>query len=236
METDSNGNTVTINSITPKGQGYFLQKIYDKIKPEKSLEVGFAFGISTLFILEKCLEHKRENGCHIVIEPFDWGNAAIYNIQKAGLEKYIDIRKELSDRVLPAMYLRNERIQFAYVDTTKVFDIVLQDFYFIDKILDIGGVVIFDDATTQGINLVMRFIKSLPHYEVFDKYEKLEVSKKYLIGERIFEKLIEAVPFKKRFMSNLSLKTSRELALNYRCIAFKKIDIDKRNWDWQAPL
>ena len=236
METDSEGGVVAINSDTPRNQGMFLQKMYDEIKPEKSLEVGFAFGISTLFILEKCREYDRNERCHIVIEPFDWGNAAIYNIKKEGLEKYIDIRKELSDRVLPTMYLKNERIQFAYVDTTKVFDIVLQDFYFIDKILDVGGVVIFDDATTPGINLVMRFINSLSHYEILDKHEELKVSKKYSIGEKIFENLIGSLPFKKRFMGNFSLKSSRELGLNYRCIAFKKIDKDKRTWDWDAPL
>jgi predicted O-methyltransferase YrrM len=236
METDSSGCTVAINSDTPKGQGLFLQRIYDQIKPEKSLEVGFAFGISTLFILEKCREYNRKEKCHIVIEPFDWGNAAIYNIRKEGLEKYIDIRNDLSDKVLPSMYLNNERIQFAYVDTTKVFDTVLQDFYFIDKILDTGGVVIFDDASTGGINMVIRFINTLPHYRILDSYEKVDYSKKYIAGEELFERLIKIIPFKKRFMPYYSFKISRKLGLNYRCIAFTKIKNDERQWNWEKPF
>jgi hypothetical protein len=45
-----------------------------------------------------------------------WGEAAIYNIRKEGLEKYIDIRSDFSDVVLPGLFLGKERIQFAYVD------------------------------------------------------------------------------------------------------------------------
>jgi predicted O-methyltransferase YrrM len=236
METDSSGNFVAINSDTPRDQGLFLQKIYDAIKPQKSLEVGFAFGISTLFILEKCKEYERTEKCHIVIEPFDWGNAAVYNIQKEGLEKYIDIRKDLSDRVLPNMYLNKERIQFAYIDTTKVFDTVLLDFYFIDKILDVGGVVIFDDASMGGIKLVIRFINSLPHYKILDKYGKVTHSKKHIAAENVFVKLIQMIPFKKRFMPYYSFKISRKLGLDYRCIAFKKIKNDERQWNWEKPF
>ena len=83
------------------------------------------------------------------------------------------------------------------MDTTKVFDFVLRDFFFIYKILDVGGIVIFEDATEPGINLVMRFINSLPHCQIFDKYEQLQLSKKYKIGGRIFEKIIGAITFKK---------------------------------------
>lgn len=236
METNSAGDTVTINSDTPKEQGLFLQKIYDQIKPKKSLEVGLAFGISTLFILEKCGEYDGEDKSHVVVEPFSWGNAAVYNIEKAGLSKYLDIRRDLSDKVITEMYLKNERIQFAYVDTTKVFDTVLQDFYFIDKILDVGGAVIFDDASTGGINLVMRFINSLPHYEIIGKHEKIDYGKKYRAGEKVFQKLMKLIPFKKKFMPYYAFETSHQLGLDYRCIAFKKIKNDERKWDWEKSF
>ena len=236
IETNIQGERIELNSHTPKEQGLFLQKVYDKIKPKKSLEVGLALGISTLFILEKCREYNGDEKCHIIIEPFSWGDAAIHNIRKEGLEKYIDVHNDFSDVVLPTLFLNKEKIQFAYVDTTKVFDTVLQDFYFIDKILDVGGVIVFDDATMGGINVVMRFINSLPHYEIFEKYEKIDVSRASNLGRWAFEKAISLIPFKEKYMPFYSLKTGTQLGLNYKAIAFRKIAKDPRKWDWDKAF
>ncbi|MEJ7759431.1 MAG: class I SAM-dependent methyltransferase [Gemmatimonadaceae bacterium] len=236
IETDAEGNRIEISSHISKEQGLFLQKLYDQVKPSRSLEVGLAYGISTLFILEKCRENNCAEKSHIVIEPFSWGDAAEYNIKKEGLERYIDIRKDLSDVVIPTMYLNQERIQFAFVDTTKIFDTVMQDFYFIDKILDVGGIVVFDDATLGGINVVMRFVRSLPHYEMIDKFEKVRVSKAYDLGAGFFEKLLSILPFQAKYLGFYSLKTSRQLGINYRCIAFRKLSNDPRTWDWDVPF
>jgi len=236
IEINDRGERTKLNSHTSEGQGIFLQELYSFIKPQKSLEVGFAFGISTLFILEKCRELNAEEKSHIVIEPMSWGEAAIYNIRKEGLEKYIDIRNDFSDVVLPRLFLNKERIQFAYVDTTKVFDIVLQDFYFIDKLLDVGGVIVFDDANTGGINVVMRFINSLPHYEIMEKYKKSDVSNLYKAGEWLFRMALSLVPLKRKYMRFYNLKTRRQLDLDYQCIAFRKIAKDTRPWNWDKAF
>jgi predicted O-methyltransferase YrrM len=235
IETGSNGDRVALSSHTPKEQGLFIQKIYDQVKPVRSLEVGFALGISTLFILEKCRQYNRGDKCHVVIEPYSWGPAAMHNISKEGLDKYIDIRNDLSDKVLPSMYLQNERIQFAYVDTTKVFDVVLQDFYFIDKILDVGGVIILDDASMGGVEKVVRFINTLQHYEIMEKFEEVQLSKKYRLLQKVTELILFLTPLKRQ-LSIHSLKTSRGLGLGYRCIAFKKTANDARPWDWDRPF
>ncbi|MEO6719103.1 MAG: class I SAM-dependent methyltransferase [Ferruginibacter sp.] len=238
IETGSNGERIKLHSNTSIEQCLFLQGLYDEIKPKRSLEVGFAYGISTLFILEKCRQYNNDSKCHIVIEPFDWGNAAIHNISKEGLQNYIDIRKDRSDVVLPSMYLNNERIQFAYIDTTKVFDTVLQDFYFIDKIMDTGGVIIFDDCggAWPGVQKVVRLISTLPHYKVLSGHEKIKPTFKKALAEKIISSVIKLVPFKKRFYPSYNFKTDGELGLNYSCVAFQKVSSDARQWDWDKPF
>jgi|SRR5690242_3398888 len=236
MATGIEGERVLLNSHTPMEQGLFIQKIYDTIKPERSLEIGFAMGISTMFILEKCREYKRNNKCHIVIEPYSWGPAAMFNITKEGLDKYVDLRNELSDRILPQMYLDNERIQMAYVDTTKVFDTVLQDFYFIDKILDVGGVIIIDDATCGGVGTVVRFINTLPHYQVMERFQKVQLSGKVKLEQKLLELTLKLMPFRNKFKRQFLLKSAAQLELDYRCIAFKKLKNDSRPWDWYKPF
>lgn len=233
---DSNGERRPLHSHTFKDQGLFIQEMFDLAKVKQSLEVGLAYGISTLWILEKHRQKQSAPKSHIVIEPFPWGNTALHNIKKEGLENFIEIKNELSDKVLTQLYLDKKNIQFAYVDTTKVFDVVLQDFYFIDKILDVNGIVIIDDCDTPGINKVVRFINTLPHYVIVGRHAKVKRGWKYSLLEKLLSFALNLIPFKSQVFPNLSLKTSSELNINYRCIAFKKIAVDERRWDWDKPL
>lgn len=237
IETPAN-ETIKIHSNTSKEQGLFLQDIFDLVKPQKSLEVGLAFGISALFILEKHKQYNNKAKSHIVIEPFPWGGVAEHNIEKEGLTEFADIRYEKSHDVLPKLYYENHRIQFAYVDTTKLFDIVFQDFYFIDKILDINGVIILDDCGGgwPGVQRVARFINTLPHYKLLKAHNKTKMSFKKQCTQKVISTIVKLVPFKGKFYSAICFKTDAELNLNYSCIAFQKISEDQRNWNFDVAI
>lgn len=238
IEKNSAGETVELHSNTSMAQCLFIEDVFDKIKPKKSLEVGLAMGISAMCLLDKHKEAGNSEKCHIIIEPYNWENIAEHNIEKTGLLKYADIRYKKSDFVLTELFHTGHRIQLAYVDTTKVMDIVMQDFYFIDKILDVNGVIILDDCggSWPGVQKVARFINTLPHYQVFALHQKSKQSLKSAIAEKLFTSLVSLVPFKKRFLKGFSMKTDKQLGLDYACIVFKKIENDTRNWDWDAPL
>jgi hypothetical protein len=216
----------------------FLQEIFDLIKPASSLEVGMAYGISSLFILEKHKAIYSKPKAHIIIEPFPWDGIAEYNMEKEGLLYLTDIRYKKSDEVLPALYLQKHRIQFAYVDTIKHFDNAMQDIFFIDKLMDVGGVIILDDCggSWPGIQKAARFILSLPHYQFLDGYAKSPLTFKRKMAEAATRFFISLVPFKNKFLPGFNFKTDYQLGLEYRCIAFKKISQDARAWDWDKPL
>ncbi len=191
VETPDNS-YVKLHSHTTKEQGLFLQEIFDKVKPSKSVEVGLAYGISTLFILEKHRDMGHSTVCHIAIEPYPWGGVAEYNIEKEGLENLIEIRYEKSDQVLPRLFYENHRVQFAYVDTTKVFDIVMQDFYFIDKILDVNGIIVLDDCGGgwPGVQRWQDLLILYPTMKCYAKHSKIVYSRKKRLLEKAVTKLI----------------------------------------------
>lgn len=239
IEIDNEGTRTPLHSHTAKEQGLFLQKIFSAIKPSRSLEVGFAYGISAMFILEMHQKNKSEKGAHIVIEPDSyWGNAALHNIEKEGLLRYIQIKKDYSDKVLARLFLDNYRIQYAYIDTTKQFDVVMQDFYFINKILDVGGVVILDDCggICPGVQRVARFISTLPHYKIHAAYNEYKYSFKKNFVYRIVSSILKLLPFKQKLYETINFKTDKELGLNFDCIAFIKTGEDKRSWEWDATF
>lgn len=232
------GEFVKLHSNTSKEQGLFLQAMFDLVKPSKSLEVGMAFGISSLFILEKHKDYNNPEKAHIIIEPYPWGGIAEHNIKKEGLTKFADIRYVKSHDILPKLYYEQYHIQFAYIDTLKVFDTVLQDFYFIDKILDVNGVIIFDDCGGgwPGVQRVARFVNTLPHYKILAVHNKTKLTAKKRITVSALKLVMNMLPFKKRFYSTLDFKTDAELCLDYRCIAFQKIAEDERKWDWDMKF
>jgi len=229
---------VKIHSNTSKEQGLFLQRIFDEIKPKKTLEVGLAYGISTLFILEKHREYLSIPKSHIVIEPFPWDGVAEYNIQKESLSAFVDIKYLKSDEVLPRLFYENQHIQYAYIDTTKNFDTVLHDFYFIDKILDLNGVVIFDDCggTWPGVQRVVRFVNTLPHYKIYAMHNKQKIALKKNTMKKIISIILGFLPFKKVLYPTICFKSDSELGLDYACIAFQKHSHDKREWNWDSAF
>ena len=236
---DTGGMHIPLHSNTSMEQGIFLQKMFDLVKPKRSLEVGFAYGISTLFILEKHRENNSEDEAHIVIEPDDyWGTAAVHNITQEGLLRYLQIRKNYSDKILTQLFHENYRIQYAYIDTTKQFDVVMQDFYFINKLMDIGGVIILDDCGGgwPGIQRVARFINTLPHYKKLEGHIELKYSVKKKMAKYFVSSIIRMLPFKKKLYETIDFKTDKELGINYCCIAFQKISEDIRNWDWDRTF
>lgn len=92
IEINSNGETIKLHSNTNIEQGLFLQKIFKLVKPINTLEVGLAYGISALFILEMHKMYNEKNDIHIAIEPDEyWGRAAIHNIEKARLSVYFKV-------------------------------------------------------------------------------------------------------------------------------------------------
>ena len=151
---DENDNLHPLHSHTRRAQCEFLQKLVEEVKPSLSLEVGLAYGISTLAILESLAKNNKPFR-HIVIDPMqgDWGNIGLLNIERAGFLEKVSFERKFSDQVIPKLYYENYQIQFAYIDSTKVLDVLMTDVYFINKILDVGGILVLDDCGFPELEL-----------------------------------------------------------------------------------
>lgn len=239
VQINDGGETIPLHSNTSLQQGLFIQEMFDLAKPNQSVEVGFAYGISSLFILEKHKQLKSKTAAHIVIEPDNyWGGGAEYNIEKEGLSEYVQIKRDFSDKVLAGLFLDNTRIQFAYIDSTKQFDVIMQDFYLINKIMDVGGIIVLDDCggNWPGVQRVARFVNTLPHYEKVGAHDKNKTSFKKALAQKVISLIIGLIPFKKRVYEGIDFSTNKQLGLDYSCIAFKKIGEDKRAWNWDRAI
>ena len=102
--------------------------------------------------------------------------------------------------------------------------------------MDVNGIVVLDDCFWPGVKKVVRYINSLPNYEVVGKFQQLTESKKKKVLRTFYEFVLKILPFKKKLFPEKDFCSSEVLKLNYQCIAFKKNAVDERNWDWDKPL
>ncbi len=230
---DKDNNVFKLHSHINVSQGEALQAILREIKPKTSLEIGLAYGISSQFILEEI--ESLQNSHHIIIDPYPdvyWNNIGLENIKRAGYSNFVTFYKDFSYNILPRLYFDNLKIDFAFIDSTKVFDIILVDFFYIDKILNVGGVIVFDDVSFPGIRKVVRFIAKNPNYRIFRQSDKDKISTRLYILRKIYRLFIGLSPFKRNISCHVSFESDEALGVNYHCVGFVKLSDDNRNWDW----
>lgn len=235
--TDNTGKEHQLHSHTSRAQCAFLDEIIREVRPQTGMEVGLAYGISTLQIL-KSMSAVREDFTHIVMDPFqhEWNGIGTLNIERSGYKDHVRFYSDPSTVVLPKLDSEKARIQFAYIDSTKVFDHLLVDVHYITSMMDVGGVLVLDDVDFPGIRLLARFLARHPAYKVYKGLSPDPVTTKSTIAGSFVNFWLKMMPFRKRKLSRLDIDTDAELGVAYKCVAFKKIKNDDRPWNWHRSF
>jgi predicted O-methyltransferase YrrM len=232
---DSQGREYELVANTSMEQCGFLQNIIDTVRPTVGLEVGLAYGISTLAILE-AFSKTGKDFKHIVIDPFQtvWNNVGLENINRSGLKDRVEYFNDFSENVLPKLFFEGTKLQFAYIDSTKVFDVLMVDSYYITKMLDLGGVLVFDDVDIPSIRRLMRYLVQHPSFRFYKGLRKERYSVKKKIAQSFCTSLIAGLPFKDKLIQHIDYRTDAELKVDYHCIALQKVQEDNRHWSWHT--
>jgi len=171
-KTVSGTGSVQVHSAISLAKGRFLQEIVRKLSPTVCLEVGLAYGISALFVCDAL--HVRKESLYIAIDPNqhkgpwgnDWDGIGMANLGRAGYGDLVQLIEEPSYRALPELERSGQRVDFAFIDGWHTFDFALVDLFYVDRILNVGGVVVFDDAEWPAINKVCKFVRANLAYSV----------------------------------------------------------------------
>ena len=161
------GTAIPLNYNISAQEGAMIQQAIRQVRPRVTLEIGFTYGISTLFICEALREVGGER--HIVIDPAPiegWLEVGLHNVERAGYTSMIELHNESSHRVLPALEREGRRVGVAVIDGWHTFDYAFVDFFYVDRLLDTGGIVIFDDTRYYpAVRKVARYVAEHRRYE-----------------------------------------------------------------------
>ena len=188
-----------------------LQHCVVDVAPKAALEVGMAFGVATLAILGGGATRLTSVDPHQIT---DYDGDGLKAVREAGFASQHSLRSLPSYVALPGLLAEGARVQFAYIDGWHTFDHVMIDFFYIDRMLDEGGVVGFNDCFMPAVHRAIRFARSHRNYVELD----VGLPKSY-VGRSKLDTLHRWV-------------TGREHADRY----LRKVDDSEPAWDYYAPF
>jgi predicted O-methyltransferase YrrM len=232
-----------LESEVSEEEGAYLAALVEELRPTTSLEIGLACGVSALFICEALA--KNGAGRHIAIDPGqltaipsdDWQGIGLSNLERAGYRQLVDFRNSPSEIELPRLLEQGVRIQFAFVDGWHTFDHAMVDFFYINRLLEVGGLVAFDDADLPQIAKLLQFIATLPAYA----FHGAAGFRRAFLPHRLAGRAVQGTA--RLLGKNRPLVWPQAVPERWRLrlqkgtlVAMRKIAADERGWSWHAPF
>lgn len=212
-----------------RDEGEFIARIVRSIDARTTLEIGMAYGVSTLFICDALTDLGPE-ATHIVVDPFQstqWRGIGLRHVKEAGYESLLEFHEDRSEYVLPRLAEADRTIDFALIDGWHTFDQVLLEFYYIDRLLRAGGVVVFDDADRRSVNRVIRYALNYPSYQLF---QAGHASGRSWLGA--LRRGVTRVPAIRRIVRADLVRRDWDLGISGSCVALRKVRDEQRSSGW----
>lgn len=149
LTVNRDGKDLPVHSQIGREFSEAIHRVVNDRKPALSIEIGMAFGFSTLAMLS--------GGGEVVsidplqLDPGEYDGLGVHAVERAGFANRHRLLVAPSYVGLPQLLREGTRAQFAYIDGWHTFDYALLDFFYIDKMLDVGGVVAFNDCYFEKV-------------------------------------------------------------------------------------
>jgi predicted O-methyltransferase YrrM len=236
--TDASGRQHALHAEVSREEGELLASLILKYSFTRTLEVGCAYGISSLYISDALARLERPVK-HTIIDPFQntaCHGAGVASLERAGF-RFFELVEKPSELALPALLAEGRTFQFAFIDGWHTFDHTLLDFFYINRLLEEGGVVAIDDVDMPGVRKVARYISNYPNYRLVTATHNQRPTLKRRIVEGAVRLTAGLLPRRlKGVFSDAWRRPDYPMGINASLVAFQKTGPDSRPWDWFAEF
>jgi predicted O-methyltransferase YrrM len=228
---DRFNNEYELHSSIDRIEGEFIFQLI-KSEPDicKTLEIGCAYGLSSLFICSALSE--RKSARHIMIDPLQqelWNDVGVSNLQRSGFD-FFELIEEGSEFILPKM-AQNESGTFdlVFVDGWHTFDHTLLDLFYANLLLRKDGYLVIDDCSLPSVAKAVSYISKYPSYQIAQECPPRTEFRRALrnIITTVIPQSISGYVVPKILYDKYYIRT-----LFSRMVALKKVEEDERDWDW----
>jgi predicted O-methyltransferase YrrM len=160
---------VTINKL-PRiliEQGAMMNSLMRSHSVKRSLEIGFAYGFSTIWMLDAL--RPRRNALHVAVDPYElslWHGIGLTQVKRLASGVRFEWIENFSIHALSDLIRKKEKFDFIFIDGNHRFDDVIVDFYLSNQLLRPGALAVFDDMWMNSVRSATNFIVNNLPYEV----------------------------------------------------------------------
>lgn len=146
-----------------------LYRVIRDTRPHRVIEIGDAFGASTVVILKAL----ADNGCGTLVSIDPYVNferaerVARHSVAIAGHSSRHTFVKDFSYLALPDITRSGRLADFVYIDGMHTYDYAFTDAFLADKALHSGGILAFNDCGWHSVR------RAINNFRADNAYEEL---------------------------------------------------------------
>jgi predicted O-methyltransferase YrrM len=211
----------------PYDEGKALYDLVRRTVPRHTLEIGMAYGLSSLFICQALRD--AGGGTHVAIDPFEttrWQGIGMRNLQRAGLDDLARLAEAPSHEALPELLRAGRTFEVVFVDGNHRFDYTLLEFQYLDRMLPPNGCMVFDDIDLPAVRKVLTYVLRNKPYRLVGEYSPVVRSRSRRV-RRLVKSLVR---------SPLDVSPAFTLSRHTRFCTLRKLADDETAWDFYRPF
>lgn len=161
------GQEVPFLSFFDHETGLIIYDVVRSINAKVALELGFAHGTSALYILQGLCDNGGGN--LLSVDPHaktSFEGVALKNVERAGFSDMHSCIEYGSETVLPQLMIKGHQFDFIFNDSNHMFDQTLLEIYYSQKLLKVGGVMMFDDYAFSSVKTALNFLETNLDYSL----------------------------------------------------------------------
>ena len=141
-------------------QGNALAGIAAREGAVRTIESGFAMGISGLFLMKATMETAPREAEHFAIDPSEksyWKNAGLCAFEAAGVRDRLHFYDDNSEYVLPRLIEKKESFDLGFIDGNHRFEGALMDLTLMQRVMKPGGLIVVDDTWMPSVRAAIQY-------------------------------------------------------------------------------
>ena len=165
----------------PANEGDMIHAIIREGQFRNCLETGFHTG-STALYMASAVADRDGRVTSICVDPADAVEHGLSLLREQGHDTRHRLIQQNSNTALAELYLAGERFDFIFMDGWKTFDHLAYETYLFNQMLEINGVIAFDDSAMPSVRKVIDMLKRFYGYAEVDYGKYNQDLRSYLRG------------------------------------------------------
>jgi predicted O-methyltransferase YrrM len=155
-----------LRSAISREEGRFLAELASRPHVRNTVEIGCANGVSSIYICAGI--SAKQNPSHTAIDPFHTSHfqgRGVANVARVGFP-FFELIEQPSEIALPNLLSSGKSFDMAFIDGLHTADQTLLDFYYLDRLISVGGIIAIDDVNARAVNKIVHYISTYQNYRL----------------------------------------------------------------------